>query len=148
MVLAEDEETQKKGLVSVIFIMCGNSKSKRFHNESTFKISSVGAKAIPLRIEAMHFCQDSLLTLAVTSIVKITFGLFNRLRVRTHYGKLPIDIVERFWRHVHSSDCVSHTYVRLSLLVWSPQDRLTSVLSLSRRLEYQQICSLSLRMVK
>ena len=86
MVHSEDVETQKKGLVFVVYDV--EQGKVVLDTESTWKLTLL-LTACPIRVEAMHFCHDStsLWFMAMTAIVKLSATLFTRLRIRTHYGK-------------------------------------------------------------
>jgi hypothetical protein len=86
MVHSEDVETQKKGLIFVVYDV--EQGGAELDTESTWKLTLL-LKACPIRVEAMHFCHDSssLWFMALTSIVKLSANLFTRLRIRTHFGK-------------------------------------------------------------
>lgn len=84
MVMTEDEETQKKGVVFVFFV-AGLSSKEPFDREYGWKLGRV-MNALPTRLEGIHVCSDSMFVSTVVSIAKFSLNLFNRLRVRTHYG--------------------------------------------------------------
>jgi hypothetical protein len=93
---SEDVETQKKGQIFIAYTV-GQGVGV-LDTESTWKLTLL-LKACPIRVEAMHFCHDSmsLWFMAMTAIVKLSTTLFTRLRIRTHYGK---------WGTYSSSLCV------------------------------------------
>jgi hypothetical protein len=95
MVLSDDEETQKKGMVLVSWAVGYSQASGATDDamrESTFK-SAVWAMvklvmtAIPGRHEAIHLCYDTFLLAPIFALVKVSLGMYLRVRVRTHYGK-------------------------------------------------------------
>ena len=46
------------------------------------------ADALPYRMAGLHFCSDDSRLEAVMAAVQMAIGRDNRLRLRTHYGKL------------------------------------------------------------
>jgi hypothetical protein len=83
---SEDVETQKKGLVCVLYNV--GQGGAEHDTESTWKLTSL-LKAIPVRIVAIHFCHESrsLWFMTMMAIIKLSATLFMRLRIRTHCGK-------------------------------------------------------------
>ena len=92
MVTIEDEESQKKGAINVVYGL----SQKGFSRDSAWKMSAL-SKAIPVRVEAIHLCHDSLLWSPVFGLVKLAAGIFNRFRFRSHYGKYN-RTTPCFWR--------------------------------------------------
>ena len=87
MVAIEDEETQKKGAVGIIY----GVGQRGFSRDSTWKISAL-SKAIPVRVEAIHVCHDSLLLSPLVVLAKLATSAFNRFRFRSHYGTYNITL--------------------------------------------------------
>lgn len=85
MAAADDVETQKKGVVAVVYAV-GKSHGAKYGSGSTWKGSKL-ISALPARIDGVHICYDSLIWLPSISIIKVSVNLFTRLRIRTHYGK-------------------------------------------------------------
>ena len=85
MYVTEDEKTQKKGHVYVFFGV-GVSSKEPFDRECVWKMSRV-MNALPVRVEAIHVCSDSMFVAAITSMVKFSLSPFNSLRIRSHYGR-------------------------------------------------------------
>jgi hypothetical protein len=85
MVLAEDVETQRKGIVAIVHAV-GQSTEGGVALEATWKLSGL-SQALPMRTACMHLCHDSPFFLPMFSILKVATGLFSRLRVRTHHGR-------------------------------------------------------------
>ena len=87
MVTIEDEESQKKGAVNVIY----GVGQKGFSRDSSWKATSL-LKAIPVRVEAIHVCHDSLLLSPLVVLAKLATSAFNRFRFRSHYGTYNITL--------------------------------------------------------
>lgn len=85
MYVTEDEKTQKRGHVFVFFGV-GVSSKEPFDRECVWKMSRV-MNALPVRVEAIHVCSDSMFVSTVVSIAKFSLNLFNSLRIRSHYGR-------------------------------------------------------------
>jgi hypothetical protein len=83
--MAEDEETQTKGCVSVVYSFGKKEGGRAFDSEGIRKLAGL-TKAIPLRMVAFHVCHDSLLLSAGISILKMSVSWFTKLRIRSHYG--------------------------------------------------------------
>ena len=87
MVLAEDVETQIKGIVSSIVHAVGQStEGSCVPMEATWKLSAL-TQALPMRTACLHLRQDSRLFLPTFSIIKVATGLLSRLRVPPHHGR-------------------------------------------------------------
>ena len=90
-VLSEDEETQKKGCVCVLYLV-GN-KGKIRDTEAEWKLVSL-SRAIPIRSEAQYFCYDNWHILPMVTVIKYGCSAFNIVRFRSQFGKQS-DIM--FW---------------------------------------------------
>ena len=84
MSLAEDEETQRRGLVSVLYQVGDSPPSYDFEllrREVTF------VRGLPIRIVAIHFCASTQLWMQVVDLAIHMASPFMRFRIRCHYGK-------------------------------------------------------------
>jgi len=82
-VAAQDEETQKRGCVLVIYAVdatCVQLERKYM------RLYSEVSEAVPLRIEAVHFCYHHLVWLSNIALFKLLGALFTAFRFCTHYG--------------------------------------------------------------
>jgi hypothetical protein len=84
MVQSEDEETQRKAVVVVVYTI-QQTPSQSIDRKFAWKVPGL-LEGLPLRYEAMHFCHDSSTWLPVFSVFKFACSLFTRLRVREHIG--------------------------------------------------------------
>lgn len=84
MTLAEEEDTQKRGTVLVIFL-----DSEDTNREVLIK-SSATLGSLPVRNDANHMCLsgDDPRVKTLESTLKYFSGQFSRPRIRSHYGKL------------------------------------------------------------
>jgi hypothetical protein len=87
---AEDEETQRRGLVFLMYHM-GPLVCKP---ETEFFIDSASSAAwLPIRLSATHWCTDRLLTPMYVRMVMIVAGKDVRARFRLHEGELAWSFV-------------------------------------------------------
>jgi hypothetical protein len=82
MVHAEEVQNQKKGATAISYSL-GPKKSNTpmVDRESSWKISGL-IQAMPLRMEAIHFCYDDPFLLPVHTLSSLSFNMFSRLRMR------------------------------------------------------------------
>jgi hypothetical protein len=86
-VVTEDEETQKKGIVLISYLV-GRSfpwehfAQRQHMNREWGKI----AASLPTRVEAIHICAGSFMWRPIIAIFKFALSMFNRVRVREHMG--------------------------------------------------------------
>lgn len=91
MVLTDDVETQKKGIVLVSWTV-GNRNTQISENEiessklGVWSMVKLAMTAVPARHEAIHFCYDNLIFAPLFALVKVSLSLYLRIRVRSHYG--------------------------------------------------------------
>ncbi|CAJ1959509.1 unnamed protein product [Cylindrotheca closterium] len=86
MINAESVETQKKGVVVVVWGIGGKNTTTRRLSASTFwKVAEV-QKSLPLKVVAFHFCYDNMLLRPVLSTIQMGCGFFTGVRFRAHYG--------------------------------------------------------------
>ena len=85
MFYSEEEETQKKGAIAVIYSI-GHQQSQGYKRNPFFQMPKL-LKALPLRIEGLHICYDSAFWLPAFAITRLSFPLFTRLRIRSHFGE-------------------------------------------------------------
>jgi hypothetical protein len=88
MVNAEDVETQRKGCVAVAYLVGQTfSWSELSHRRAwNAKLSSVLSNALPIRVDAFHFCHDSFVWRAIFAAFKIAATMSRRLRIRERWG--------------------------------------------------------------
>jgi hypothetical protein len=80
----EDEETQRKGLVTISYAV-GADKNVPLQSETLNKSGNL-AMALPVRIVAMHYCYDDPRLNERISKFKLVVGTHTRLRFRVHFG--------------------------------------------------------------
>jgi hypothetical protein len=84
MALLEDEDTQIKGIVDVLYSR-GTADSQP--NLSDFlTLGAFMLINLPVRISALHFCFGDPRLRAFMSWIQMVAGKQPRLRCRTHYG--------------------------------------------------------------
>jgi hypothetical protein len=88
MALLEDEDTQIKGIVDVIYSI-GTADVQLKTNFSHFFSRGVPmlVHSLPMRVSSMHFCYDDPRLRPVMSLIQMVAGKQTRLRCRTHYGE-------------------------------------------------------------
>lgn len=87
MVNAEDVETQRKGCVGISYLVGQTFCLAEFgHRRAWNARLSVLWNALPIRIDASHFCHDSFAWKALFTTFKIATTMFTRVRIREHYG--------------------------------------------------------------
>jgi hypothetical protein len=82
-------QTPKIGLVFVVYFLDarqGSAVSEKPSFHQIWKLSMV-AKALPIRLAAVHLCYDSIVWLPVHAFFKVAVGVFDRIRLRSHYGE-------------------------------------------------------------
>jgi hypothetical protein len=83
MRFAEDEANQKSGVVIVCY--CLGPTAKEFDDRhTTWEVSKL-TLCTPTRLEAIHYCTSTSGMQYVWDLVK-GFGVFNRARIRIHFG--------------------------------------------------------------
>jgi len=83
MTFIGDPERQKNGFVIIVYGL-GNQPVEA-SLPTPWKATKI-SQVLPVRIEAMHFCQDSVLRQVLFAIVKTALGPFTNMRTKTHYG--------------------------------------------------------------
>jgi hypothetical protein len=86
MIRSEDLETQKKGMVVIIWGLGPREKVEPLSFQHFLKQVKT-MKALPLRVAALHFCYDNWYVIPVLATLKVGFDMFTRLRIRAHYGE-------------------------------------------------------------
>lgn len=84
MVVAEDEEIQKKGLTVVVYLL---GVKKKLDRQAAWRVASLTATALPFRFESIHICYDNPLLVPFFAVGMLSAGSFYRVRARIHYGK-------------------------------------------------------------
>jgi hypothetical protein len=88
MVLLEDEEIQKKGITLVMYLV---GATKKLDRQAAWRLSNLGATALPVRFESVHICYDNPLLVPFFTVGLLSTGSFFRVRTRIHYGKSKDD---------------------------------------------------------
>jgi hypothetical protein len=84
MVAVRDQEAQRRGAVIVCYLI-GNGNGSRQSSDATWKLPKV-IQCLPSPIVAIHLCYDNTLWRPWHALLKTSFNLFARVRIRTHYG--------------------------------------------------------------
>ena len=85
MVALQDENTQKYGIVDVLYNI-GLAKHDAQYADVVAKAHML-RDGVPFRLCALHYCFDNPLLRGAMSLVQIMVGRDYRLRFRTHFGK-------------------------------------------------------------
>jgi hypothetical protein len=84
MVASRDPEAQRRGGVVVAYLI-ENGNGSRHNSEAAWKLPKL-SQCLPLRVAAIHLCYDNTLWRSWHALIKTSFNLFARVRIRTHYG--------------------------------------------------------------
>lgn len=80
MVHTEDEEIQKKGVVSIVYLV-GTQVDRRAAWAEPRLMSTM-----PMRECAVHICYDNILISPIVALARFAVGTFTRLRMKAYYG--------------------------------------------------------------
>eukprot|EP00980_Cylindrotheca_fusiformis_P012834 scaffold3169_cov107-Cylindrotheca_fusiformis.AAC.4 len=83
--LAEDEESQKKGIVTVSYSM-DMPPQREEGRKKMFWGATVVAQSLPLRLACLHFCYNSSRIGPFLPVVAVAFRSVIRARIRIHQG--------------------------------------------------------------
>jgi hypothetical protein len=95
MAALEDEDTQRKGMVSVLYnIELGKAEPDY---PELLKNSHMINDALPFRNVAVHYCYDSASLRPAMTLYQLVVSGNIRLRFRAHYGELNFCLLF-FWQ--------------------------------------------------
>ena len=83
MVMLEDPETQKSGLVMV---GTNTGKDARVDRSAVWNIQRIYSHALPMRIVSIHYCYDNFAVRPMMTLAMLVMGASSRVRFRAHYG--------------------------------------------------------------
>jgi hypothetical protein len=83
--LGQDEDTQKKGIVNLVYSV-GVGRITMKLDEEVFLNAYKFTDCLPIRIVAMHYCFNDAKLRPVMSFIQLACGKHTRLRFRAHYG--------------------------------------------------------------
>ena len=86
MINAESVETQRKGIVVILWWGVGTVSSKRTFSAKTFWQCSAVQRAMPVKVMGMHFCYDNIILKPIMSTIQLGCDFFTGVRFRSHYG--------------------------------------------------------------
>jgi hypothetical protein len=86
MAALEDEDTQRKGIVSVLYNIELAKPEPEYPD--LLKNSHMINDAVPFRNVAVHYCYDSASLRPAMTLYQLVVSGNIRLRFRAHYGKL------------------------------------------------------------
>jgi hypothetical protein len=89
MVNVESLETQRKGMVLVLWALGNSNSGARISAYTYRKIASV-QRAAPCKIVGFHICYDNVFIRPIVATFQLGCDLFAGIRLRSHYGKLAI----------------------------------------------------------
>ena len=81
-----DPDLQIHGAIGVIYAL-GHTSIGHGNPFNQWNATKLLSAAVPIRIEAIHVCHDSLVRKMMVAVVKAALGAFVKTRSRTHYGK-------------------------------------------------------------
>lgn len=84
-----DPETQMKGIVMISYNL--KYSSNDLHLDMLMK-SGLVAKGMPQKIMGIHFCYNSEMLHPLSSTLQLIIGTPARLRYRSHYGEVYINL--------------------------------------------------------
>lgn len=82
MANSQDLETQRNGQVSIVYAI--HQRPAKGMDVRNVLSEAMMVEALPIRLEAIHFCHDNPLWLPVVGAIKIGMGIYERLRLREH----------------------------------------------------------------
>jgi hypothetical protein len=86
MMHSEDLETQKRGMVGVVWALGARDKNESVTLHNIIKTVEV-MNAVPFRMVSLHICYDNWFVTPIMASIKVSLNTFTRLRTRSHYGK-------------------------------------------------------------
>ena len=93
MSILEDEKAQTVGIASVMYIpptMDNNTDGRNFPSpkqiSNFFQTTGSIHLALPSRVTSFHFCSEDPRAQLMLSTIRLAFGKYMRLRVRSHCG--------------------------------------------------------------
>ena len=89
MALSDDEESQKKGAVSV-HINMNSPAGPRTFDLAAAKNLPVLLSILPIRFVGIHICQDTIQLKKLLDTFISTVERAIRVRIRTHFGKMEL----------------------------------------------------------
>jgi hypothetical protein len=87
MSLMEDVETQKRGVVALMYYI-GKFESE-YDGELMTRLKKL-LEWLPMRYSAMHLCHNHPMVRALSPVIKLQFARNRRVRFRIHDGELLI----------------------------------------------------------
>ena len=83
MAMLDDEETQKRGVVGLMYYM-GQVQAE--FDAEVFRQAPKLMNWLPLRYSSLHMCHDDPMIRALAPILKLQIGRMRRARLRMHDG--------------------------------------------------------------
>ena len=87
--LETDEMVQRRGFVVIVYHIGAKEPSSTLHD--ILRNRHVIRDGVPLRVAALHACHDRPEYRPFLSRIKLVMERRNRLRVRSHFGKLDCE---------------------------------------------------------
>jgi hypothetical protein len=87
MMSVQDEETQRKGLVEILYGISHGANVGNFMSPIMVSRAKSLMQCLPYRVSAVHVCYDDFRLRPLASIVKTISGKQRRLRFREHFGE-------------------------------------------------------------
>lgn len=87
MTALRDKETQKRGMVGIVFAIGPNMGN--FELKAAYTASKL-VRSLPMRLAANHLCTDKAINRIFLSAMLNSCTSFARVRIRCHYGKVSL----------------------------------------------------------
>ena len=87
MMASEDTESQKKGIVCVIYALQLEQNLRGSQGTSRLQTMAGILRVLPLSVVSIHFCYENLAWMPVMSVFQMSCHYFLQLRIRTHFGE-------------------------------------------------------------
>ena len=88
MAALEDVEVQRRGFVNVMYNL-DIDKYEAFYVDVLRRIKRIINDSLPYRNVSHHYCLNDPKFVPALSLLQLVAGKENRVRFRTHFGKLP-----------------------------------------------------------
>ena len=83
MAMVDDEETQKRGIVGLMYYM---GKTQSEFDAEIFRQAPTLLEWLPIRYGSLHMCYDDPMIRMFSPILKLQIGRMRRARLRMHDG--------------------------------------------------------------
>ena len=84
--LADDEETQKKGVVFINYTLDATPRNFQLRRKILFCNGKI-VQCLPIKITGLHFCHNSPIVAPILSFIAYACGSAISVRIRSHEGR-------------------------------------------------------------